>query len=249
MDGRFLHRRRGGLQWWRVQRRRRFLRGRRGLRRLVMKAYSKADEFFTAEEKERLKATIQEVESKTIGEIVVMVVDRSDHYIEAEVLGGVLLGSLLSLILALLFFHSSIWSYVPLSFLLFFPCWLLFKRVEVLKKLFIGMRRKEEAVRLRAEQVFYEKGLYKTKRNTGVLFFLSLLERKIWVLADKGIYKKMDQETLNRFASGVSRGIRESRACEALSQAIQEIGVLLSRHFPITSDDTDELPDDVMTEK
>jgi putative membrane protein len=249
MDGRFLHRRRGGLQWWRVQRRRRFLRGRRSLRRLVMKAYSKADEFFTAEEKERLKATIQEVESKTIGEIVVMVVDRSDHYIEAEVLGGVLLGSLLSLILALLFFHSSIWSYVPLSFLLFFPCWLLFKRVEVLKKLFIGMRRKEEAVRLRAEQVFYEKGLYKTKRNTGVLFFLSLLERKIWVLADKGIYKKMDQETLNRFASGVSRGIRESRACEALSQAIQEIGVLLSRHFPITSDDTDELPDDVMTEK
>jgi putative membrane protein len=126
---------------------------------------------------------------------------------------------------------------------------LLFKRVEVLKKLFIGMRRKEETVRLRAEQVFYEKGLYKTKRNTGVLFFLSLLERKIWVLADKGIYKKMDQETLNRFASGVSRGIRESRACEALSQAIQEIGVLLSRHFPITSDDTDELPDDVMTEK
>ena len=213
-----------------------------------MKVYPKADEFFSAEEKERLKATIQEVESKTIGEIVVMVVDQSDHYIEAEVLGGVVLGSLLSLILALLFFHSSIWSYVPLSFLLFFPCWVLFKRVEALKKLFIGMRRKEEAIRLRAERVFFEKGLYKTKKNTGVLFFLSLLERKIWVLADKGIYEKMDQETLNRFASEASRGIKESRACEALSQAIQGIGVLLSRHFPITADHTDELPDDVMTE-
>lgn len=59
----------------------------------------------------------------------------------------------------------------------------------------------------------------------------------------------MDQETLNQFASGVSRGIRESRACEALSQAIQGMGVLLSRHFPITPDDTDELPDDVMTEE
>jgi putative membrane protein len=86
-------------------------------------------------------------------------------------------------------------------------------------------------------------------KNTGVLFFLSLLEKKIWVLADKGIYEKMVQETLNRFASEVSRGIKESRACEALSQAIQGIGVLLSRHFPITSDDTDELPDDVMTEE
>ena len=214
-----------------------------------MRAHSKAEKFFTAEEKERLKAITQEVESRTIGEIVVMVVDRSDHYIDAEVLGGALLGSLLSLILTLLFFHSSIWSYVPLSFLFFFPCRFLFQKVDGLKKLFIGVRRKEEAVRLRAERAFFERGLYKTKRNTGVLFFLSLLERKVWILADKGIYEKMEQETLNRFANEVSRGIREGRACDALSNAIQEIGVVLSRHFPITSDDTDELPDEVMTEE
>ena len=214
-----------------------------------MRASSKADKFFTAEEKERLKAITQEVESRTIGEIVLMVVDQSDHYIEAEVLGGVLLGSLLSLIVTLLYFHSSIWSYVPLSFLFFFPCRFLFQRIEALKRLFIGVRRKEEAVRLRAERAFFEKGLYKTKKNTGVLFFLSLFERKIWVLADKGIYEKMDQETLNGFVKEVSRGIREGRACEALSEAIQEIGVLLSKHFPITPDDTDELPDDVMTEE
>jgi len=212
-----------------------------------MRASSKSEKFFAPEEKERLKATTREVESRTIGEIVVMVVDRSDHYIEAEVLGGVLLGSLLSLILTLLFFHSSIWSYIPLSLLFLFPCRLFFGQLEPLKRLFIGIRRKEEAVRLRAERAFFEKGLYKTKKKTGVLFFLSLLERKIWILADKGIYEKMDQETLNRFAGEVSRGIREGRACEALTHAIQEVGVLLSRHFPVTPDDTDELPDGVMT--
>ena len=214
-----------------------------------MRGHPKSERFFTAEEKERLKAITHEVESKTIGEIVVMVVDHSDHYIEAEVLGSVLLGSLLSLVLTVLFFHSSIWSYIPLSFLFFFPCWLLFIKVEVLKKRFIGTRRKEEAVRLRAERAFFERGLYKTKKNTGVLFFLSLLEKKVWVLADKGIYEKMDQETLNRFANEVSSGIREGRACEALSQAIREIGGLLSQHFPITSNDTDELPNEVVVEE
>lgn len=214
-----------------------------------MRAHPKAEKFFSPEEKERLKATTQEVESRTIGEIVVMVVDRSDHYIEAEVLGSVLLGSLLSLILTVLFFHSSIWSYIPLTFLFFFPCWFLFIRVEVLKKLFIGIRRKEEAVRLRAERAFFERGLYRTKKNTGVLFFLSLLERKVWVLADQGIHEKMDQGTLNRFANEVSKGIKEGRACDALSNAIQEIGILLAQHFPITADDTDELPDDVITEE
>jgi len=214
-----------------------------------MRALSKADQFFTAEERKRLKSLTHEVESRTIGEIVVMVVDRSDRYIEAEVFGGVILGSLLSLIVTLLFFHSSIWSYVPLSFLFFFPCRFLFQRIDALKKLFIGNRRREETVRLRAERAFFEKGLYETKKNTGVLFFLSLLERKVWVLADKGIYEKMDQGILNRFANEVSRGIREGRACDALSQAIQEIGSLLSQHFPITSDNTDELPDDVMMEE
>jgi putative membrane protein len=213
-----------------------------------MREHPKSERFFTAEEKERLKAVTHEVESKTIGEIVVMVVDHSDHYIEAEVLGSVLLGSLLSLILTILFFDSSIWSYIPLSFIFFFPCWLLFIKVETLKKLFIGIRRKEEAVRLRAERAFFERGLYKTKKNTGVLFFLSLLEKKVWILADKGIYEKINQETLNRFANDVSRAIKEGRACDALSQAIQEVGGYLSKHFPITPEDTNELPDDVMTD-
>jgi putative membrane protein len=214
-----------------------------------MRAHPKSERFFTAEEKERLKIATHEVESKTIGEIAVMVVDHSDHYIEAEVLGGILLGSLLSLILSVLFFQASLWSYIPLSFIFFFPCWFLFIKVEGLKKSFIGIRRKEEAVRLRAERAFFERGLYRTKKNTGVLFFVSLLERKVWVLADKGIYKKMDQETLNRFANEVSRGIKEGRAYDALSQAIQEIGVYLAKHFPITPDDTNELSDDVMTEE
>jgi putative membrane protein len=214
-----------------------------------MRGHPKSERFFTAEEKEKLKASTHEVESRTIGEIVVMVVDHSDHYIEAEVLGSVLLGSLLSLILSVLFFHASLWSYIPMSFIFFFPCWFLFIKVEALKKCFIGIRRKEEAVRLRAERAFFERGLYRTKKNTGVLFFVSLLERKVWVLADKGIYEKMNQETLNRFANEVSRGIKEGRACDALSQAIQEIGGYLAKHFPITPDDTNEFSDDVMTEE
>ena len=214
-----------------------------------MRAHPKSERFFTAEEKERLKTATHEVESRTIGEIVVMVVDHSDHYIEAEVLGSVLLASLLSLILTILFFNSSLWFYIPLSFIFFFPCWFLFIKVDVLKRAFIGIRRKEEAVRLRAERAFFERGLYRTKKNTGVLFFLSLLERKVWVLADKGIHQKMDQETLNRFANEVSKGIKEGRACDALSQAIREIGVSLAKYFPITRDVTNEIPDDVMTEE
>jgi putative membrane protein len=117
-----------------------------------------------------------------------------------------------------------------------------------LKAAFIGLRRKEHAVRLRALRAFYEKGLYKTKKNTGVLFFISLMERKVRILADSGIHEKIGQETLDKFAGHVSRGIREGRGCDALCESIQEAGDLLARYFPVTRDDTDELCNDVMTE-
>jgi putative membrane protein len=214
-----------------------------------MKHYSKADKFFTEEEKKQIKETTQDVESRTIGEMAVMVVDSSDQYIEAEAMGGALIGSLLSLIVTISYFHSSIWSYIPLSFLFFFPGRFIFKKMPILKTAFIGIKRKEDTVRLRAVRAFYEKGLYKTKKNTGVLFFLSLLEKKVWVLADKGIYEKIEQETLNKFARIVSQGIKDGRACDALCESMKKAGELLSRYFPITPDDIDELPDEVMTDE
>ena len=213
-----------------------------------MENHLKSKKFFTEEERTRIREATKSVESRTIGEIAVMVVDSSDRYIEAEVIGGVLAGSLLSLIVSILFFHASLWVYIPLSFLFFFPAWILFKKIPAARMMFIGLKKREETVRERAVRAFYEKGLYKTRKNTGVLFFLSLLERKVWVLADRGIYEKIDQETLNRFAKNVSQGIRDGRACDSLCQAIKEAGELLARHFPITPDDTDELSDEVMVE-
>ena len=213
-----------------------------------MKQKVKAEKFFKREELERITKTIHEVESHTIGEVAVMVVDSSDDYIEAEILGGIFLASLLSLVMTTLNFHSSVWAYISLSFILFFPSKYLFEKIPLLKTAFMGVQRKETAVMQRAVRAFYEKGLYKTRKNTGVLFFMSLLERKVWVLADKGIYEKIQQETLNRYSKMVSQGIKDGRACDALCDAIKESGELLAKHFPITPDDTDELSDEVMTE-
>lgn len=208
----------------------------------------KANKIFNKEDSRKIKETTRVAESKTIGEVAVMVVDSSSLYIEAEIIGGILLGGLLSLILTVSFFHSSVWFYVPLNFILFFPSAFLFRKLPFLKTAFIGKKRLAETVRLRSVRAFYEKGLYKTRKNTGVLFFISLLERKVWVLADKGIYEKITQESLNKFANVVSKGIMEKRATDALCEAIKEAGELLAEHFPITHDDTDELPDDMMTE-
>lgn len=213
-----------------------------------MKNMPKAKRLFTEEEKKKIEGITRDVETRTIGEVAVMVVDSSGQYIEAEILGGIFLGGIISLIITALYFNASAWSFIPMSFILFFPSRFLFRKFPILKTSFIGLRRKEEAVKQRAVRAFYEKGLYKTVNNTGVLFFISILERKVWVLADKGIYEKIEQETLNKFAITVSQGIKEGRACDSLCDAIREAGVLLTKHFPMTPGDTDELSNKVMTE-
>jgi putative membrane protein len=213
-----------------------------------MMGRSRAAVFFTDAEKERIKETTVAAESRTIGEIAVMIVDESSHYHEAEILGGTILGSFASLIVTILFFHESIWWYVPLSFLLFFPAWFLFKEFRALKIHCIGNKRKERAVKERALKAFYEKGLYKTKQNTGVLFFVSLLEHKVWVIADKGIHDKIKQGTLNKFARHVAEGIRGGHACDTLIEAIREAGELLTQHYPIQPGDINELSDEIICE-
>lgn len=213
-----------------------------------MRHKSKADKFFTDEEKIRIKETTRNVESRTMGEIAVMVVDSSGQYLDAEIIGGLIFGSLLSLFLTVLYFNSTVWSYIPLSFLFFFPSRFIVRKTPLIKAMFIGAVRKNHTVREMAVRAFYEKGLYKTKKSTGILFFLSLLERKVWILADKGIHKKIGQNTLNKFAKVVTQGIRDGRACIALCEAITEAGELLAIHFPKKPGDIDELPDDVMTE-
>ena len=81
-------------------------------------------------------------------------------------------------------------------------------------------------------RAFYEKGLYRTKGSTGVLFFISLLERKVWVLADRGIHDKMTQAKLNAFARSISLGIRGGEAADALVGRSERRGNCLRSIFP-----------------
>jgi putative membrane protein len=207
------------------------------------------ERYFSAEEQERLKQCVGNVESRTSGEIAIVVAGHSSWYREAEVAGGVILASVVALILTEIFFHSSIWAFIPLSFVLFFPARMLFRRYPALKVRLVGPRRKSQAVRDRAVRTFYEKGLYKTRHHTGVLFYISLVERKVWILADKGIYEKISHATLSRHAGSISKGMREGMACESLCEAIGDVGRTLALHFPVAVDDTNELPDGIIFQR
>lgn len=208
-----------------------------------------AEEFFTLQERERIRAAVTEAEGSTSGEIATMVVDASDSYREAEILGAVLLAGLLAVILAVAIHHVTLWSYIPLVVLLYFPSGYLFRFMPRLKLPFVGRGRIAEAVRERAVRAFYEKGLYRTRQETGILVFISLLEHKVWILGDRGINERIDPRFWQELAARLAQGLREGRACEALCSVVSGCGAELSRHFPRRADDLNELRDEILTER
>lgn len=207
----------------------------------------RADNFFSPAEKERISQAIAAVEKMTAGEVAVVVADESDRYPEAAILAGLTLGSVSALLITDLLFHDSLWFFLPLTTVAAILIGWLTGRAPTLKRFFIPHARLEEEVAQRALQVFYEKGLHRTRDATGVLFFISLLEHKAWVLADQGIYQKISQEKLNQYAAAVAAGIKQGRAAEVLCQEIQQVGITLAQHFPIKADDTNEITNEVQT--
>lgn len=210
-----------------------------------MKSY-KAHTFFTDGEKERIREAVRAVEKGTSGEIATMVVDNSDGYLEAEVLGGILASGLAALIIAVAVQHVTIWTYVPIVCALYFPARFLFLRFPRLKIPFVNKKRMMHAVRERGVRAFYEKGLYKTRDENGILIFISIMERKVWILGDRGVDRQIPQETWQSHANEISVGIKEGRASEALCAVIGKCGHVLAEHFPRKEDDTNELPDDLI---
>ncbi|MEW6517937.1 MAG: hypothetical protein AB1461_00855 [Thermodesulfobacteriota bacterium] len=206
----------------------------------------KAETFFTEADQKRIAEAVRHVERRTAGEIAVMVVGQSDAYPEGQLLAGGVLGSLLALAATELFWAGSLWVFVVSALGLTALFGWLVHYLPGVKRIFTPNDRLELQVRDRALAAFYEKGLYRTREESGVLFFISLFERKVWVLADKGIYARISQETLQAYASDIAAGIKSGQAADMLCRAILEAGELLARHFPVRADDVNELADKVI---
>jgi len=213
--------------------------------------------YFNDDEKEKIRRAVETAEAGTSGEIATMIVYHSNSYPEAVVLGGILVAGLMALIISVSVHYAAllshipldmtVWSFVPLVVLLYFPARSLFVRFPHLKLPFIAKARLMHAVRERAIRAFFEKRLYKTRNENGILIFISLMERNVWLLGDRGIDSKVSHGTWQTLARDISGGIAAGRACDALCAVIGKCGELQAEHFPKGPDDTNELPDELIT--
>lgn len=201
-----------------------------------------AKDFFTAEERTRIESVVKQAEQRTSGEIVAMVVDESYDYPRAEILGGGLFSLASAVSLSWAFFGESLWHFLWLFALCYLPSKLLIRHLPWLRRRLIHPAEISEEVAEKAALSFLEQGLHHTRDETGILILISLFERRVHILADRGINDVVPANCWDDMVQALTAGIHRGDSCNALCSAIETCGRILGERFPVKTDDTDELP-------
>ena len=196
------------------------------------------------EECAQIESKIAAIEQRTAGEIVITVVRRSGAYgLPRALFCG-------TWTIALALAAHALWPHLVASWLLLAQAplavllWQVADWGPVLRRL-VPHRSLTEAVQARAMQVFTERGISHTRDQSGLLIVLSELERRVVILADRGIHAHVGTLGWQKYVDAIVSGLRQKRAASAVLGVLDAVGDILAQKFPPRPDDIDELPDTV----
>jgi len=191
---------------------------------------------------ETLAGCIKEIERTTDAELVIVVRGRSASYAHADYLFGFSIA-----LIVLIFLLFSPYPFpeflVPIDVAVAFVVGSIISwRSNSLRRLFSKEKFRKQAVRTAAAAMFYEAGIANTNAEMGVLIYLSLLERRLELIADRGVLKKVPAQDWNQKLFELHQ-IGKHPDPKSFQNAIQEFGKVLAAHVPATGENPNELPD------
>ncbi len=185
---------------------------------------------------------VRKIETTTDAELVLIVRARSGSFRHADYLFGALLAfvGLLFLLFSPLDFHQY-WVAIDVA-LLFLLGAFVSSRSNSIRRLLTSKKFRERAVRTAAAAMFYEAGIANTSAEMGLLIYLSILERRLELIADRGVLKGVNALEWNQtlFELHQAGGKPEP---QTLLAGLEKLGSLLGRHLPATGENPNELPD------
>ena len=204
---------------------------------------------FTEEDERAIHDAVAAAEKRTVGEILPVVVERSDPHPGADWLAALCFLLVGSGLLAgwlpwdhpmLLLLSQLVMGALGFALARLLPDF---------KRLFIFEDRASAVAEEQAFQEFYANGLHKTEAATGVLLFVSLLEHRVIILADEGIDAKVDADFWAGTDDAILDGIRRGSLRDGLIAGIHRAGERLSELFPYQEGDRNEIPDRVIVRR
>jgi putative membrane protein len=195
----------------------------------------------TPQDRTRIETAIAQAESRTSGEIAVVIAQQSGDWRAASLAISIAVSFLATLVL----WQASVVTYFPALWLIqlatFLSCETLLQVTGFAPRL-VGSEALQKAAARHAQSTFYAQGIHHTRDRAGILLFVSLQERYVELIADEGIRQKIPAETWHGIVTQLIAQMRQGQGGTGFETAIRHCGELLAAHFPATGKNTDELP-------
>ncbi|MBI5918189.1 MAG: TPM domain-containing protein [Nitrosomonadales bacterium] len=101
--------------------------------------------------------------------------------------------------------------------------------------------------RQRAVQVFSDLRVWDTEHNSGVLIYLLLADRKVEIVADRGIHARVGEKCWQSICHEMEQRFHAGEFENGVLQGLTAITALLKTHFPALGNNPDELPNHPVT--
>ena len=197
----------------------------------------------SATDKARITAAIHAAEKSTSAEFVAVVARTSNHYVFLPLLWSAILALLFPGACVLAGAHLRWVQLYQLQLLIFITLAVLLLSIPRLHLMLVPRRVKHAHASRLARAQFYEQGVHLTPHHSGVLLFVSLAERYVEIVADKGIHEKRGeahwQGIIDGFVANVSRG----KVVDGFVEAIGACGAAMAAHYPPDPEETNVLSD------
>ncbi len=215
----------------------------------------------STEDRERVSDAVHKAELGTSGEIVTIVADHSDRYLDAALWWSAAVGiAALSALAAFPVFYEKLLGLlsngwineltIAEAFELALAVFTIKFAVTRLLMQWIPLRLaltlpgvKTRRVRRRAVRYFKVGAESRTTGRTGILIYLSLAERRAEIVADEAIHSAVADTVWGEAMIDMLALVRQGKVADGMVAAVQDVGVILAAQFPRSADDANELPD------
>jgi putative membrane protein len=198
---------------------------------------------WTTADRALLSEAVRAVEAKSRAELVLVVRSRSDSYNRGPLLFGA------GVAWGVLGFELFSPYEFPLDAIFLEPAIIgacaafLAGAIPTFTRVLASPKKRRESVERAARATFQERGVGLTRERTGVLLYVSLLEREAVVVADKGITDLVPPDVWTPLLSRVVESARRARDAAGLAEAVRFFVEPLAAELPSRADDVDELAD------
>jgi len=98
----------------------------------------------------------------------------------------------------------------------------------------------------RAKELFAELNMAATQDRNAVLLYFAMKDRQMAIWGDEGIHQKLGQDFWNNKVSTILEDFKNENFTEGICKMIADVGDALKSNFPYTSEDKNELDDNIV---